>query len=139
MGSLRPFGTKSSIPAINTGCKSSGCNECGCEDFNLEISDEIINDNYLKGVSFSTFGDKVRLTYDGLLAKSGANEVFAVVGFGDNKSWRNISTYPMNSTSQRLFELSIPAQDREQIHVAFKDSADNWDNNSGRNYSFYNQ
>ncbi|MDP4180476.1 MAG: carbohydrate-binding protein [Bacillota bacterium] len=139
MGILEFFGINSKAPVINADCKSSGCNECGCESFNVELADEILYDNYSKGVSFSTVGDKVKLTYSGLLAKSGANEVFAVVGFGDNKNWQNISTYPMNSTNQHTYELSIPAKDNEQINVVFKDNSDNWDNNTGKNYSFYIQ
>ncbi|WP_010247579.1 carbohydrate-binding protein [Acetivibrio cellulolyticus] len=139
MDIYRAFETKSSIPEINTGCKSSGCNECGCESFNVEFADEVIYDNYSKGVSLTTLGDKVILTYNGLLAKSGANQVFATIGFGDNTNWQNVSTSPMNNKNQHMFELSIPAKDSGQINVAFKDSANNWDNNSGKNYSFYIQ
>lgn len=131
--------TKDSASVINNDCKSSGCNECGCESFNIEFADEIKYDNYSKGISFANLGDKVKLYYDGLLAKSGASEVFAVVGFGDNKNPQSTSTYPMNNAGQQIFELSIPAKDSGQINVAFKDSANNWDNNSGKNYSFYIQ
>jgi hypothetical protein len=105
----------------------------------VELADEILYDNYSRGVTFSTVGDKIKLTYSGLLAKSGANEVFAVVGFGDNNNWQNTSTYPMKSTNQHMYELSIPAADTKQINVVFKDKAENWDNNSGENYSFYIQ
>jgi hypothetical protein len=139
MGILEFFKKKISVPVVNADCKSSGCNECGCESFDVELADEILYDNYSRGVTFSTVGDKIKLTYSGLLAKSGANEVFAVVGFGDNNNWQNTSTYPMNSTNQHMYELSIPAADSKQINVAFKDKAENWDNNSGENYSFYIQ
>jgi hypothetical protein len=139
MGRLKFFDTAGSAPVVNTDCNSSGCNECGCENFNVEFADEVLYDNYSKGVSFLTLGDKVKLTYNGLLAKSGADQVYAVVGFGDNKDWQNISTLPMNSTNHRIYELSIPAKEGGQINVAFKDNADNWDNNSGKNYSFYFQ
>jgi predicted NodU family carbamoyl transferase len=90
-------------------------------------------------VSFVTFGNKVKVTYDGLLAKSGADKIFALVSYGDNKNWQNSSTYLMNSTDQQKYELNIPAQNNEQVNVAFKDSANNWDNNSGKNYSYYIQ
>ncbi len=139
MGILDFLGRKSSAPVVNADCKSSGCNECGCESFNVELADEIVYDEYAKGVSFSTVGDEIKLTYDGLLTKSGAKEVFAVVGFGDNKSWDNVSTYPMSSTNQHAYELSIPVKENGQLNVAFKDSANNWDNNSGKNYTFYIQ
>lgn len=138
MGKSGSFETKDNM-IIRTDCKATGCNECGCESFNVEFADEILYDNYSKGVSFLTLGDKVKLTYNGLLAKSGADEVFAVVGFGDNNDWHNTSTYPMNSTNQHMYELSLPLKDGGQINVAFKDASDNWDNNSGKNYSFYVQ
>ncbi|HOV27276.1 MAG TPA: carbohydrate-binding protein [Pseudobacteroides sp.] len=139
MGILDFLGIKNSVPVVNADCKSSGCNECGCENFNAELADEIVYDEYSKGVSFSTEGDNIKVTYDGLLAKNGAKEVYAVVGFGDNKSWENISTYPMHTTNQHIFELSIPVKENGQLNVAFKDSANNWDNNSGKNYTFYIQ
>ncbi|MCX8129470.1 MAG: carbohydrate-binding protein [Clostridia bacterium] len=110
---------------------------CGNIEFTTEFADEILYDNYTKGVSFLTLGDKVKLTYNGLLARSGAQDLYAVVGFGDNNNWKETRTYPMNSTNQQIFELSIPVEEGAQVNVAFKDNANNWDNNSGRNYSFY--
>lgn len=109
----------------------------GINLFKTEFADEILYDNYTKGVSFLTLGDRVKLTYNGLLAKSGAQQVYAVVGFGDNQSWNDIRTYPMNNTNQNMFELSIPVEENQRVNVAFKDNAENWDNNSGKNYSFY--
>ncbi len=124
---------------VYTDFNSSGCNECGCESLNVELSDKVSQDNYSKGVSFTTFGNKVKVTYDGLLAKSGSDKVFAFVSYGDNNNWQNSSTYLMNSTNQQKYELNIPAQNSKQVNVAFKDSANNWDNNSGKNYSYYIQ
>lgn len=137
MGKTEAYGNDENL--VYTDCNSSGCNECGCESLNVELSDKISDENYSKGVLFATFGDKVRLTYDGQLAKSGANQVFAVVSFGDNSNWQNSSTYPMNNTNQQKYELSIPAQTGKQVNVAFKDNSSNWDNNSGKNYSYYIQ
>ncbi len=137
MGKSGSYGNDENL--VYTDCNSSGCNECGCESLNVELSDKISDDNYSKGVSFTNFGDKVKVTYEGQLSKSGANEVFAVVSFGDNNNWQNSSTYPMNNTNQYKYELSVPAQSKQQINIAFKDGADNWDNNSGKNYSYYIQ
>lgn len=134
---------KDTSPGTEYGCNPTGCNECGCNEtstnmnFSEEFADEILFDNYTKGVSFLTLGDKVRVTYNGLLAKSGAQDVYAVIGYGDNSNWQNTKTYLMNNTNQQIFELSIPAEEGEQLNVVFKDKADNWDNNSGKNYSFY--
>jgi hypothetical protein len=78
-------------------------------------------------------GEKVKLVYDGLLAKCGATEVYAHVGFGNN--WENTNDYKMNKTSNG-FEATIPIHTSKPLNICFRDSAYNWDNNSGRNYSF---
>lgn len=74
----------------------------------------------------------IKVTYNGLLAQSGADNVYACYGYGDK--WANQTFYKMNRTSHG-FETTLPV-DEKVVNVAFKDSANNWDNNSGRNYSF---
>lgn len=95
------------------------------------------NDYMSNGVSISpakpTTGKKVKILYDGLLSKSGASQIFAHVGFGAH--WDNIYDYPMSKT-ETGFETSIPISKADTINVCFKDPANNWDNNSGKNYSF---
>jgi len=124
---------------VYTDCTSSGCNECGCETFNVELSDKASGENYSGGVSFTTFGDQLKVTYDGQLAKGGACEVFAVVSTRDGTAGTGTSTYHMSNTSPKRYELSIPLQKNRQISVSFKDNSDNWDNNSGKNYGYYIQ
>ncbi len=34
------------------------------------------------------------------------------------------------------FEVSIPVLKADKLNVCFKDCANNWDNNSGKNYIF---
>lgn len=97
-----------------------------------------INSSYIdKGVYISpsapSAGDKVKIVYDGLLAKCGATDVFAHVGFGSK--WENIYDYRMQKTSTG-FEVTVPVLKTDTLNVAFKDCANNWDNNSGNNYSF---
>ena len=77
--------------------------------------------------------ERVKVTYKGLLAKNGATELYAHVGFGS--TWRQISDYPMNRVGDE-FVAQIPVRDAKQMHVCFKDAAEHWDNNSGENYSF---
>ncbi|MCR4435579.1 MAG: carbohydrate-binding protein [Clostridiales bacterium] len=96
------------------------------------------NQDYLtNGITISpaipATGDKVKLSYDGLLAKSGATHIFARVGFGSN--WDHLYDYSMTRTSTG-FEAVIPVSGTGSMNVCFKDCANNWDNNSGRNYSF---
>jgi hypothetical protein len=96
------------------------------------------NNEYISnGVTISpaipTSGEKVKVSYDGLLSKSGANHIYAHVGFGRN--WDNSSFYQMNKGSTG-FEATIPVSNGDTMNLCFKDCANNWDNNSGRNYSF---
>jgi hypothetical protein len=80
-----------------------------------------------------TVGDKVRLSYDGILAKSGANEIFAHVGYGTK--WNDAQYVKMAKTLSG-FEATIPVTQQSPLNVCFKDPVDNWDNNSGKNYIF---
>ena len=78
-------------------------------------------------------GDKLRISYDGLLSKSGANHLYAHVGFGNR--WNEVKDIKMNKTTSG-FEATLPITKTEPLYVCFKDCANNWDNNSGRNYTF---
>lgn len=83
-----------------------------------------------------TTANNVKLTYNGLLAKSGASQVYAAIGYGSNNNWENVEHYPMNKTMTNTFEANIPIKKTGNLNVCFKDSANNWDNNSGMNYTF---
>lgn len=80
-----------------------------------------------------TAGDNVTVTYDGLLAKNGAAHIYAQVGFGSQ--WDGKAFYKMNKTGTG-FEATVPVGNGDTMNICFKDCADNWDNNSGKNYSF---
>lgn len=80
-----------------------------------------------------TVGENITVVYDGLLSKSGASHVFARVGFGNN--WDNEFDYPLAKTDTG-FEATIPVLKSDTLNICFKDCANNWDNNSGMNYSF---
>ncbi len=73
------------------------------------------------------------IEYKGLLFKSGADSVFAHFGYG--AKWTTPSYVKMIKT-ENGFKANIPLHKGGTINLAFKDSADNWDNNSGSNYSF---
>lgn len=78
-------------------------------------------------------GDKATVVYKGLLANSGANNVYMHVGYGDN--WENCQDICM-TRSKEGFTAEIPITCRENLNVAFKDCANNWDNNNCQNYTF---
>jgi hypothetical protein len=79
------------------------------------------------------YGKKVTLTYTGLLPRSGAKEVFARVGFGNH--WNDVYDYKMERTPDG-FETTIPVSVADNLNICFKDALNNWDNNSGQNYTF---
>ena len=74
----------------------------------------------------------VRIAYNGLLAKSGASEVYLHTGLGDN--WQNVYDHRMEPT-QVGFEKTIPIENTK-VNFCFKDSANNFDNNNGQNWFF---
>ncbi len=91
------------------------------------------NGVYISPSTFSV-GDRIKITYSGLLANSGAAEVYAHIGFGASK-WQDITDIKMTKTSKG-FEATVPVSSTSTLNVAFKDNANNWDNNSGSNYCF---
>jgi len=81
----------------------------------------------------------LRLTYSGILVKNGAQDVYAVVGYGNNLRWEDVETYPLRAVGQQTYELLLPVKRSGNINLAFKDGSGNWDNNSGMNYTFFDQ
>jgi len=91
------------------------------------------------GVSFDKISDSMaRITYSGLLAKSGADRVIGVYGYGSNQRWEDVSEVVMSKDSKGAFTATIPIVSGKNVNFAFKDSAENWDNNFGLNYTFVN-
>ncbi len=79
--------------------------------------------------------DTGTLIYDGILSHSGADDIYVHFGYGDNHNWQNTSYIKMTKTKNG-FETSIPLNPVLNTNITFKDSANNWDNNSGHNYVF---
>lgn len=73
------------------------------------------------------------ITYNGLLKESGATDLYAHVGF--DKEWSHEHDYKM-ARQPDGFQVKIPVEYAETLNIAFKDCANNWDNNSGHNYIF---
>jgi len=88
------------------------------------------------GINIEASPERITLFYNGLLAKNGADAVYAVVGYGNNNRWENIKEYPMWYTGNQTFVLYIPSEMEKNVNIAFRDSSGNWDNNSGKNYVF---
>lgn len=76
-------------------------------------------------------GDRLMITYNGLLAQAGAENVYLHSGYGSD--WSNSSYIQMQKT-QDGFSAELEVLEGDTLELCFKDSADNWDNNSGNNY-----
>ncbi len=78
-------------------------------------------------------GDDATVIYNGLLCNSGADTVYLHAGYGN--SWDNTKDIKMTKTYDG-FEAKVPVTSQQQLNMAFKDSANNWDNNNTNNYTF---
>ncbi len=78
--------------------------------------------------------ESVEIVYDGLLPRSGATEVYAHVGFDED--WRTTQDYRMSKTADGFETTLYVPEYAAKLNVCFKDAANNWDNNSGANYTF---
>ncbi|NPV26171.1 MAG: carbohydrate-binding protein [Firmicutes bacterium] len=78
-------------------------------------------------------GELVTVTYNGLLAQSGADQVYLHMGYGDG--WHNTQDLKMQKT-QRGWEKSFSLTEAGSLNLCFKDSANNWDNNNGKNWTY---
>ncbi|MHB8916746.1 MAG: carbohydrate-binding protein [Desulfocucumaceae bacterium] len=87
-----------------------------------------------KGVEVrqAAFGKEGTIVYNGLLSKSGADQVYLHCGMGDPKQWQNVSTQRMEH-SPHGWEKTVMVDNNNAI-FCFKDSANNWDNNNGYNW-----
>jgi len=80
-----------------------------------------------------TLGDNIEISYKGLLAECGANEVFLYGGYGDN--WDGNFLLPMENDGSE-FKVNFKVSKAGNLNITFRDSAFNWDNNSSVNYTF---
>lgn len=80
-------------------------------------------------------GDKLTITYNGLLSKSGATEVWMRTGTGEPRDWNHVYDHYMVRTPAG-FECTFDLFGAQNINLCFKDSANNWDNNNGNNWRY---
>jgi hypothetical protein len=96
--------------------------------------------DYLGGVVVDptpiTAGQETTIFYNGLLADHGADQVYLHVGFGPSDHWQVVRDLRMSKTAYGWVKtLEAPAT-AERLSFCFKDSANNWDNNSGHNWTW---
>lgn len=79
--------------------------------------------------------DQVTVAYDGLLARAGAQQIYLHCGYGPG-DWRRVREYAMERRPEGHWEAKVTLDDGGRFSFCFRDNANNWDNNSGRNWSY---
>ncbi|NMB46359.1 MAG: carbohydrate-binding protein [Firmicutes bacterium] len=82
-----------------------------------------------------TLGDELKIEYRGLLAASGAEAVYVHYGFGPG-DWRFVQDIPMEKTPDGTWTAVVQAGEKGRFSFCFRDNANNWDNNNGKNWSY---
>lgn len=107
-----------------------------CSDERLRCMREA---NLYRGVAVDplpvTAGEEVTFLYHGLLEQSGADQVYLHCGYGNPQNWQDVQDIRMEKT-ERGFAKTIRFEDKERFNFCFKNSANNWDNNDGINWTF---
>ena len=113
------------------------------EEVSIELFSQISNNEYetfsTTGVRMHNITNVIKIDYSGFLAQNGAEEIYAVIGYGSNDRWEDVEHLPMKKVGEKDFELITFRKKNGNINIAFKDSANNWDNNYGNNYIFQEQ
>ena len=81
-----------------------------------------------------TADSELVVSYSGLLAQSGATEVYLHCGEGPGE-WRNVRDVPMEKGPDGTWIARLTAGGGGTLEFCFHDAAGNWDNNNGVNWS----
>ena len=82
-----------------------------------------------------TKDEEITILYNGLLASSGADQVYLHCGYGTSSAWNKVQDVKMDKT-ERGWVKRFSVSDPSRLNICFRDSANNWDNNNGINWSF---
>ncbi len=82
-----------------------------------------------------TAADEVTVLYHGLLHNAGADQIWMHTGYGEAGNWQGITDHRMEHTSYG-WAKTFKVENISRLNLCFKDSANNWDNNNGFNWSF---
>lgn len=109
-------------------------------NFNTDVRVQAMAENALAGgVRVDpvplTPGQEVTVFYSGLLSNAGADQVYLHFGYGDAKHWRQTEDMRMEKLDYG-WAKKMMINGYEQFNFCFRDSANNWDNNNGYNWSF---
>lgn len=96
--------------------------------------EEVVDGIFLDPVPI-TKGEELKIKYKGLLITSGAGKVYLHGGYG-HEAWDKIFDVPMKKTRDGGWSATIQVEEPSSINFCFRDDAENWDNNQGRNWSY---
>lgn len=96
--------------------------------------EEVVDGVYLEPVPI-TLGDELKIKYKGVLADAPAGKIFLHAGFGSN-GWEKVQDIPMRKTRDGGWSATIQVDEPSNFNFCFRDEAENWDNNQGRNWSY---
>ncbi len=83
-----------------------------------------------------TSGEEIVVFYNGLLSQSGADSVYLHCGYGDSDNWKAVQDMRMARTGWGFVKTIKAPEVGTRLNFCFRDSASNWDNNNGHNWSF---
>jgi hypothetical protein len=96
--------------------------------------EEVVDGIYLEPVPI-TLGDELKIKYKGTLAESPAGKIYLHAGFGEEK-WEKILDVPMKKTRDGGWSVTVQVDEPSSFNFCFRDEAQNWDNNQGKNWSY---
>ncbi len=83
-----------------------------------------------------TAGEEIVVFYNGLLSQSGADTVYLHCGFGDADNWNGVQDLRMAKTGWGFVKTLKVPNVGTRFNFCFRDPANNWDNNNGKNWSY---
>lgn len=83
-----------------------------------------------------TAGGEIKAKYRGLLHKNGAQEIYMHAGYG-HRDWHGIQDIKMTKAPDGSWSatVNLDPEETSRFNFCFRDSAFNWDNNKGLNWS----
>jgi hypothetical protein len=96
--------------------------------------EEVATGIYLEPVPI-TVGEEVKIKYKGELAKNNADKIYLHTGFG-YQEWHDVQDLPMRKTRDGGWTATMRITDNSCFNFCFHDNAMNWDNNSGRDWTY---
>lgn len=96
--------------------------------------EEVVDGIFLDPVPI-TLGDELKIKYKGPLVETATGKIYLHAGFGSD-NWEKILDVPMKKTRDGGWSVTIQVDEPSNLNFCFRDDAQNWDNNQGKNWSY---